>query len=66
VRWSFTSLFRREYRVIRSLAPLLVTLLLARLYRSAEAVPIFEKWFGPFPEGGSLIAALLVLSSVLE
>jgi glutamate/aspartate transport system substrate-binding protein len=39
---------------------------LARLYRSAEVVPIYEKWFGPFPEGGSLIAALYVLNSVPE
>ena len=39
---------------------------LARLYRSAEVVPIYEKWFGPFPAGGSLIAALYVLNSVPE
>jgi ABC-type amino acid transport substrate-binding protein len=39
---------------------------LTRLYRSAEVVPIYEKWFGPFPEGGSLIAALYVLNSVPE
>jgi len=39
---------------------------LARLYRSAEVVPIYEKWFGPFPEGGSLIAALYVLNSIPE
>ena len=39
---------------------------LIRLYRSAEVVPIYEKWFGPFPEGGSLIAALYVLNSVPE
>jgi glutamate/aspartate transport system substrate-binding protein len=37
---------------------------LIRLYRSAEVVPIYEKWFGPFPEGGSLIAAVYVLNSV--
>lgn len=39
---------------------------LIRLYRSAEVVPIYEKWLGPFPEGGSLIAALYVLNSVPE
>ena len=39
---------------------------LTRLYRNAEVVPIYEKWFGPFPEGGSLIAALYVLNSVPE
>jgi glutamate/aspartate transport system substrate-binding protein len=39
---------------------------LTRLYRSAEVVPIYEKWFGPFPAGGSLIAALYVLNSVPE
>ncbi len=39
---------------------------LTRLYRSAEVVSIYEKWFGPFPEGGSLIAALYVLNSVPE
>jgi ABC-type amino acid transport substrate-binding protein len=39
---------------------------LARLYRSAEVVPIYEKWFGPFPEGTNLIAALYVLNSVPE
>src|SRR5499427_6816651 len=37
---------------------------LIRLYRSAEVVPIYEKWFGPFPESGSLIAAVYVLNSV--
>ena len=37
---------------------------LIRLYRNAEAVPIYEKWFGPFPEGGSLISAVYVLNSV--
>jgi glutamate/aspartate transport system substrate-binding protein len=39
---------------------------LIRLYRSAEVVPIYEKWFGPFPEGTSMIAALYVLNSVPE
>ena len=39
---------------------------LIRLYRSAEVVPIYEKWFGPFPEGTNLIAALYVLNSVPE
>ena len=39
---------------------------LTRLYRSAEVVPIYEKWFGPFPQGGSLIAALYVLNSIPE
>lgn len=39
---------------------------LTRLYRNAEVVPIYEKWFGPFPEGGSLIAALYVLNSIPE
>jgi ABC-type amino acid transport substrate-binding protein len=43
-----------------------VNRVLTRLYRSAEVVPIYEKWFGPFPEGGSLIAALYVLNSVPE
>lgn len=37
---------------------------LIRLYRSAEVVPIYEKWFGPFPESSSLIAAVYVLNSV--
>src|SRR5215472_15532386 len=37
---------------------------LIKLYRSAEVVPIYEKWFGPFPESGSLIAAVYVLNSV--
>jgi ABC-type amino acid transport substrate-binding protein len=45
---------------------LAVNRVLTRLYRSAEVVPIYEKWFGPFPEGGSLIAALYVLNSVPE
>jgi len=36
---------------------------LIRLYRSAEVVPIYEKWFGPFPESNSLIAAVYVLNS---
>ena len=40
--------------------------ILIRLYRSAEVVPIYEKWFGPFPEGTSMIAALYVLNSVPE
>ena len=37
---------------------------LIKLYRSAEVVPIYETWFGPFPESGSLIAAVYVLNSV--
>ena len=37
---------------------------LIRLYRSADVVPIYEKWFGPFPESSSLIAAVYVLNSV--
>ena len=45
---------------------LAVNRVLTRLYRSAEVVPIYEKWFGPFPAGGSLIAALYVLNSVPE
>jgi glutamate/aspartate transport system substrate-binding protein len=45
---------------------LAVDRVLIRLYRSAEVVPIYEKWFGPFPEGGSLIAALYVLNSIPE
>jgi ABC-type amino acid transport substrate-binding protein len=45
---------------------LAVNRVLTRLYRSAEVVPIYEKWFGSFPEGGSLIAALYVLNSVPE
>jgi len=45
---------------------LAVNRVLTRLYRNAEVVPIYEKWFGPFPEGGSLIAALYVLNSVPE
>src|ERR1700730_9387172 len=42
---------------------LAVTRVLARLYRSAEVVPIYEKWFGPMPEGG-LIPAVFALQSV--
>ena len=45
---------------------LAVDRVLTRLYRSAEVVPIYEKWFGPFPEGTNLIAALYVLNSVPE
>lgn len=45
---------------------LAVDRVLIRLYRSAEVVPVYEKWFGPFPEGGSLIAAVYVLNSVPE
>lgn len=45
---------------------LAVNRVLIRLYRSAEVVPIYEKWFGPFPSGGSLIAALYILNSVPE
>ena len=45
---------------------LAVDRVLARLYRSAEVVPIYEKWFGPFPAGTNLIAALYVLNSVPE
>jgi glutamate/aspartate transport system substrate-binding protein len=45
---------------------LAVDRVLIRLYRSAEVVPIYEKWFGPFPEGTNLIAALYVLNSVPE
>ena len=45
---------------------LAVDRVLIRLYRSAEVVPIYEKWFGPFPEGTTLIAALYVLNSVPE
>ena len=45
---------------------LAVDRVLTRLYRSAEVVPIYEKRFGPFPTGGSLIAALYVLNSVPE
>ena len=45
---------------------LAVNRVLIRLYRSAEVVPIYEKWFGPFPESGSLIAAVYVLNSVPE
>jgi glutamate/aspartate transport system substrate-binding protein len=45
---------------------LAVDRVLVRLYRSAEVVPIYEKWFGPFPEGTNLIAALYVLNSVPE
>ena len=43
---------------------LAVDRVLIRLYRSAEVVPIYEKWFGPFPVGGSLISAVYVLNSV--
>jgi glutamate/aspartate transport system substrate-binding protein len=43
---------------------LAVDRVLIRLYRSAEVVAIYEKWFGPFPETGSLIAAVYVLNSV--
>ena len=42
-----------------------VNRVLARLYRSAEVVPIYEKWFGPLPEGG-LIPAVFALQSVPE
>lgn len=42
-----------------------VNRVLARLYRSAEVVPIYEKWFGPLPEGG-LIPAVYALQSVPE
>src|SRR6266700_904737 len=35
---------------------LAVNRVLARLYRSAEVVPIYEKWFGPMPEGGLIPA----------
>ena len=45
---------------------LAVDRVLTRLYRSAEVVPIYEKWFGPFPEGTNMIAALYVLNSVPE
>lgn len=45
---------------------LAVNRVLMRLNRSAEVVPVYEKWFGPFPEGGSLIAALYVQNSVPE
>jgi len=45
---------------------LAVDRVLIRLYRSAEVVPVYEKWFGPFPESGSLIAAVYVLNSVPE
>jgi len=44
---------------------LAVNRVLARLYRSAEVVPIYEKWFGPMPEGG-LIPAVFALQSVPE
>ena len=39
---------------------------LTRLYRSAEVVPIYEKWFGPFSAGSNLMAALYILNSVPE
>lgn len=45
---------------------LAVDRVLTRLYRSAEVVPIYEKWFGPFPEGTNMMAALYVLNSVPE
>jgi ABC-type amino acid transport substrate-binding protein len=45
---------------------LAVDRVLIRMYRSAEVVAVYEKWFGPFPEGGSLIAAVYVLNSVPE
>jgi len=45
---------------------LAVDRVLVRMYRSAEVVAVYEKWFGPFPEGGSLIAAVYVLNSVPE
>jgi glutamate/aspartate transport system substrate-binding protein len=44
---------------------LAVNRVLSRLYRSAEVVPIYEKWFGPMPEGG-LIPAVFALQSVPE
>jgi len=44
---------------------LAVNRVLTRLYRSAAVVPIYEKWFGPMPEGG-LIAAVYALQSVPE
>jgi glutamate/aspartate transport system substrate-binding protein len=36
---------------------------LSALYRSGEIVPIYERWFGPFPAASPLVQALYLLHS---
>jgi glutamate/aspartate transport system substrate-binding protein len=39
---------------------------LARLYRSGEIIPIFERWFGPFDQTSNLLQAMYLLHSLPE
>ena len=39
---------------------------LAALYRSADVVPIYEKWFGSMPTAGPLIGAMYLINGLPE
>jgi glutamate/aspartate transport system substrate-binding protein len=39
---------------------------LAALYRTAEVVPIYEKWFGSMPTAGPFIAAMYLMNGLPE
>jgi ABC-type amino acid transport substrate-binding protein len=45
---------------------LAVNRVLARLYRSGEIVPVYERWFGPFERTSSLLQAMYLLHSLPE
>jgi ABC-type amino acid transport substrate-binding protein len=39
---------------------------LARLYRSGEIIPLYERWFGPFDHASNLLQAMYLLHSLPE
>jgi glutamate/aspartate transport system substrate-binding protein len=45
---------------------LTVNRVLARLYRSGEIIPIFERWFGSFERTSNLLQAMYLLQSLPE
>jgi glutamate/aspartate transport system substrate-binding protein len=45
---------------------LAVNRVLARLYRSGDIIPIFERWFGPFAGASDLLQAMYLLQSLPE
>jgi ABC-type amino acid transport substrate-binding protein len=43
---------------------LVVNRALARLYRSGEIIPIYERWFGSFERTSNLLQAMYLLQSL--
>jgi ABC-type amino acid transport substrate-binding protein len=43
-----------------------VNRVLARLYRTAEIVPVYERWFGPFKRTSTLLQDMYLLHSLPE